>query len=98
MRGHAARVEAGSKPVVLGSLGSEAEFKSAIHAQGWNLYQIVARGNILLQVLNGRVMSMLIDDDTTNRKMDGLIGIQLHIGEPMRIEVRNIRLLRRAVQ
>jgi hypothetical protein len=30
--------------------------------------------------------------------MDGLIGIQLHIGEPMRIEVRNIRLLRRAVQ
>jgi len=98
LRGQAARVEAGSKPVVLGSLGSEAEFKSAIHAQGWNLYQIVARGNILLQVLNGRVMSMLIDDDTTNRKMDGLIGIQLHIGEPMRIEVRNIRLLRRAVQ
>ena len=37
-------------------------------------------------------MSKLIDDDTANRKMNGLIGIQLHAGEPMKIEVRNIRL------
>jgi len=92
MRGQTVRVEAGSKPVVLGTLGSEAELKSAINAQGWNEYRIVARGNVLVQVLNGRVMSALIDDDATNRKMDGLIGIQLHTGEPMKIEVRNIRL------
>ena len=45
-----------------------------------------------MQSLNGRVMSMLIDDDAANRKLDGLIGIQLHTGEPMKIEVRNIRL------
>jgi len=37
-------------------------------------------------------MSELIDDDTANRKMDGLIGIQVHRGPPMKIEVRNIRL------
>jgi hypothetical protein len=37
-------------------------------------------------------MSMLVDDDARNRKMDGLIGIQLHAGEPMKIEVRNIQL------
>ena len=55
-------------------------------------YDIVARGNIFIQVLNGRTMSGLIDDDSANRKMDGLIGIQLHTGEPMKIEVRNIRL------
>ena len=78
--------------MVLGSLGSEAELKGAINEQGWNEYHIIARGNILMQILNGRVMSMLIDDDAANRKMDGLIGIQLHAGEPMKIEVRNIRL------
>jgi hypothetical protein len=98
LRGQTAQVAPGGKPVVLGTLGSDAELKSAIHAQGWNQYQIIARGNILIQILNGRVMSMLIDDDTKNRKMDGLIGIQLHTGEPMKIEVRNIRLLTRAVQ
>jgi hypothetical protein len=92
LRGQAARVEAGSKPLVLGSLGSDAELKSAISAQGWNKYRVTARGNTLVQALNGRVMSMLMDDDAVNRKLDGLIGIQLHTGEPMKIEVRNIRL------
>jgi hypothetical protein len=35
---------------------------------------------------------MLIDDDKSGRKMDGLIGIQVHKGPPMKIEVKNIRL------
>jgi len=35
---------------------------------------------------------MLIDDDTANRKMEGLLGIQVHLGPPMKIEVKNIRL------
>jgi hypothetical protein len=94
LRGQAAQVESGAKPTVVGSLGSDAELKGAIHATGWNEYRIIARGNVLVQVLNGRVMSSLIDDDAANRKMDGLIGIQLHAGEPMKIEVRNIRLRR----
>jgi Domain of Unknown Function (DUF1080) len=92
LRGQAARVETGSKPVVAGSLGGDAELKSAISEQGWNEYHVIARGNLLVQILNGRVMSMLTDDDSANRKLDGLIGIQLHTGEPMKIEVRNIRL------
>jgi hypothetical protein len=92
LRGQMARVEPGGKPVVLGSLGSDAELKSAIRTDGWNDYQILARGNVLIQMLNGRMMSMLIDDDAANRKMDGLIGIQLHTGEPMKIEVRNVRI------
>ncbi len=92
LRGQSASIAAGAKPVVLGSLGNEAELKGAINEQGWNEYHIIARGNILIQILNGRVMSMLIDDDAANRKMGGLIGIQLHAGEPMKIEVRNIRL------
>jgi hypothetical protein len=73
-------------------LGSDAELKAAVDAQGWNEYRIVARGSLLLQILNGRAMSMLLDDDIRNRKMKGLIGIQLHAGEPMKIEVRNVRL------
>jgi hypothetical protein len=35
---------------------------------------------------------MLIDDDTANRRMDGLIGIQIHLGPPMKIEARKIRI------
>ena len=39
-------------------------------------------------------MSMTIDDDAPNRKLDGLIGMQVHTGPPMKIEDRNIRLKR----
>jgi hypothetical protein len=92
LRGQSASIATGAKPAILGSLGSDAELKAAVDAQGWNEYRIVARGSLLLQILNGRAMSMLLDDDIRNRKMKGLIGIQLHAGEPMKIEVRNVRL------
>jgi hypothetical protein len=92
LRGQSVSVQTGGKPAVLASLGNEAELKAAINAEGWNDYHIITRGNVLIQILNGRAMSMLIDDDAANRKMDGLIGIQLHAGEPMKIEVRNIGL------
>jgi hypothetical protein len=90
LRGQSAAIETGHKPVILGTLGSDAELKGAIHAPGWNDYEIIARGNVMVQILNGRVMSMLVDDDTENRKANGLIGIQLHAGEPMKIEVRKM--------
>lgn len=92
LRGQSASIETGGKPMVLGTLGSDAELKAAVHERGWNDYDIIARGNVLVQILNGHVMSMLMDDDAANRKMRGLIGIQLHAGEPMKIEVRNVRL------
>lgn len=92
LRGQSVSIETRGKPMLLGTLGSDAELRAAIHEQGWNDYEIIARGNVLMQILNGRVMSMLVDDDAANRKMEGLIGIQLHAGEPMKIEVRDIRL------
>ena len=92
LRGQFTYIGEGKKPGVVGSLGDEAELKALIKGDGWNDLHIIARGNTLIQILNGRVMSMLIDDDTANRKMEGLIGIQVHKGAPMKIEVREIRL------
>jgi hypothetical protein len=43
-------------------------------------------------ILNGRLMSITIDDDAPNRRLDGLIGVQVHVGPPMKVEYRNIRL------
>jgi len=92
LRGQYTYIGEAKKPGVVGSLGDGAELKTFINSGGWNEYHIIARGNALIQVLNGHVMSMLVDDDGPNRKMNGLIGIQLHLGPPMRIEVRNVRI------
>ena len=37
-------------------------------------------------------MSVVIDDDAPHRPLDGEIGIQVHVGPPMKVEYRNIRL------
>jgi hypothetical protein len=92
MRGQITYIPDGKKPGVVGSLGDANELKSVIRSEDWNDLDILARGNTLVQLINGRVTSMLIDDDTANRRMDGLIGIQIHLGPPMKIEARNIRL------
>jgi hypothetical protein len=92
MRGQITYIADGKKPAVLGSLGDANELKSVIKSEDWNDLDVLARGNTIVQLINGRVTSMLIDDDTANRRMDGLIGIQIHVGPPMKIEARNIRI------
>lgn len=92
LRGQFTYIGEGKKPGMVGSLGDPNELKALIHGDGWNSLDIMARGNTLAQTLNGRVMSMLIDDDGPHRKMKGLIGIQIHKGPPMKIEVKNIRI------
>ena len=37
-------------------------------------------------------MSVVVDDDPQERTSEGLIGMQVHVGPPMKIEFRNIRL------
>ncbi|HTF63247.1 MAG TPA: family 16 glycoside hydrolase, partial [Edaphobacter sp.] len=93
LRGQISYVPDGKKVGSIGSTGDNAELKGFIKAGGWNDLCIIARGNTLIQLINGHVMSMLIDDDKANRKMDGEIGIQLHKTEAaMKIEIRNIRI------
>ncbi len=77
----------------IGSLGDGEELKKLIKVGDWNDIHIICRGNSIIQLINGRVMSQIIDDDTKGRMMAGLIGIQLHVTPAaMKIEARNIRL------
>jgi hypothetical protein len=94
MRGQIAYISNGQKPGSIGSLGDSDELKGLIKPDGWNDLDIIARGNVLIQLLNGRVMSELVDDDTAGRKMQGEIGIQVHRlpNCAMKIETRNIRI------
>ncbi len=53
---------------------------------------LIARGNMIMQIFNGAVTSIVVDDDSKNRSLAGLIGFQIHVGEPMKVEFRNIWL------
>ena len=92
LRGQFTYIEDGKKPRVQGSLGDGGALKQLIRAGDWNKLHLIARGNVLAQILNGQVMSMVIDDDINNRALEGLLGIQIHVGPPMKIELRNVWL------
>ena len=93
MRGQAVYVPDSGRPVVIGNLQQSAdELKAIIKVNDWNQVHIVARGTTIMQILNGAVTSIVVDDDTKNRQLSGLIGFQMHVGDPMKVEFRNIWL------
>jgi hypothetical protein len=93
LRGQASYVPDGGKPKIIGNLQQSAdELKAIIKAEDWNQLHLIARGTTLIQILNGAVTSIVVDDDTANRKLGGLIGLQMHMGAPMKAEFRNIWL------
>jgi hypothetical protein len=77
---------------VNGSLGKADELVNTIQSDNWNTCHIIAKGNRLLHYMNNVLMSDVIDNDPVNRKSAGLIGVQVHVGPPMKVEYRNIRL------
>ena len=90
--GQAVRVAADGQLKLLASLGDPAVLKTFIRNRDWNQIHVIARGNIIVEFVNGHVTSLLVDDDTQGRAWDGLLGLQLHAGPPMKIEFRNILL------
>jgi hypothetical protein len=93
LRGQISYIPEGGKPGSIGSTGDSNELKGFIHADDWNDLHVIARGNTLIHIINGHVMSVAIDDDKSGRKMDGVIGIQLHkTTAAMKMQVKNIRI------
>ena len=78
--------------MVTASLGDPAALRAAIKNDDWNQYRIVAKGNHLQHYINGVLMSDVTDNDTVNRRFSGFLGVQVHVGPPMRIAYRNFRL------
>lgn len=92
LRGQLTHVAAGEKARVIAEISDAEALKSLVNDGDWNRLHVIARGNVLVQVLNDQLMSMVIDDDSERRSMQGLLGVQLHMGPPMKIELQNVLL------
>lgn len=78
---------------VTGSLGNTDSLKTHIKdGDEWNEYHLIVKGNRLQHYVNGVLMSDVTDNDTVNGKAKGWIGVQVHVGPPMKVEYRNILL------
>ena len=93
-RGQSVVLKPGAGPVVEKELGDRAELQKKVLKNDWNQVHIIAKGNLLQHFTNGVLMSEVRDDDPEKRKPSGLLGVQVHVGPPMKIEYRNILVKR----
>jgi hypothetical protein len=91
VRGQVTHVTGTRTPIVLSTLGENNELAKLISSD-WNSVHLIVRGNVLVHSINGRLMSITIDDDAANRTLKGLIGVQVHVGPPMKVEYRGWRI------
>jgi uncharacterized protein (TIGR03067 family) len=77
---------------VTGSLGKSEELQAAIRKEDWNDYVIIAKGNHLQHFINGKQTVDITDECESKRATKGVIALQLHQGQPMTVQFRNMRL------
>jgi hypothetical protein len=77
---------------VTGSLGNTDSLRSKIKKDDWNECHLIIKGNRMLHYINGVLMSDVTDNDNANSKLSGSIGVQVHVGPPMKVEYRNFRI------
>jgi hypothetical protein len=89
-RGMVTRISDGPKYKTLATIADSTLLKGVVNINGWNRYHIIARGPVLMQIINGQLMGVTIDEDVKNFVPEGLLGFQMHVGPPFKIEYRNI--------
>lgn len=82
----------GPRKKIVGSLDDPAEIVRDVKPEQWNRYEIHADGNVLVHKINGRETIRVTDNDAENAEQRGILALQLHRGEGMQIEFRNIRV------
>jgi len=76
-RGQIVRTETGKNPRLLATIGDQTIVDSIYKPNDWNELHIIAIGNTMTHLLNGRVISVLIDEDAKMFTKSGKIGIEV---------------------
>ena len=70
------------------------EIQQQIKKEDWNRYRILASGYRFQHFINGTKTIECVDNDLQQRRASGLLALQIHLGPPMVVQFRNIRLKR----
>jgi hypothetical protein len=91
-RGQVVQSFAGRIPQLVGTIADREKLGARVKDGGWNQYMIIARGAVMMHILNGQLMAALIDDDAaSSNNVPGLFGLQVE-GVPCKVSFRNLWL------
>jgi hypothetical protein len=72
-----AAIDPGTKPVLLGTFGDPEAVGGYIKIGDWNQIYLIARGDTMMYLINGHLMSVFIDDNPTASLSKGVLALQL---------------------
>jgi hypothetical protein len=91
-RGQVVQSLPGKFPQLVGAIGDRGQLGALVKDNDWNQYTIIARGGVILHILNGQLMAVLVDDDpASSNNVSGLFGLQIE-GTPCKVSFRNLWL------
>jgi len=91
-RGQVVATEPNKKPTLLALLGTSDEMKAFIKPGEWNQVEIIADGNMLTHIINGHIMSVLVDTDPKFSQAKGVVALEIEGPGNLKIRHRNIWL------
>jgi len=89
-RGEKVEIAADGKKTVTGKTGESKEIAAAVKKEDWNDYAVIAKGNQLIQKINGLTTVEVIDNESNKAKSAGILALQLHAGPPMTVQFKDI--------
>jgi len=86
-------VDGKTRVEVVGSLGRSEDIQAKIKDKDWNDYVVIARGNHFQHFINGVQTVDVVDEREGGKAVkSGILALQLHAGDPMTVQFRDIRL------
>jgi hypothetical protein len=92
LRGQKVTIGEDGKKEVSGPTCDEKEMLASLQKEGWNEYLIIAKGNHLVQKINGFTTVDVTDNQTEKSRAEGVLALQLHAGPPMLVQFKEIQL------
>jgi Domain of Unknown Function (DUF1080) len=89
-RGQVVQMASGDTPTLVGNIGNRTALGGYDKVDDWNQFLVIARGGTIIQIVNGQLMSVLVDDnpnDSNNHA--GRIGIEIE-SAPCKVAVRSV--------
>lgn len=91
-RGQVTQALPGQTNRLVAKIGDIEALGGYVRTNAWNDYEIIARGGVMMHIMNGQLMAIFIDDtENSANNQSGLIGFEIE-SQPCRISVRDIWL------
>lgn len=68
------------------------DIKAKFKIEDWNHYKVTVKGFHFVQEINGVKTSELTDNDKDVRRSEGVLAVQAHVGPPMKVQLKNIKI------